>query len=80
VVDEAALVKHLRDARIWGAGLDVYEAEPTVHPGLLALENVVLTPHIGSANRVSRGIMVRMVEANAIAILGGLAPPNPVTR
>lgn len=80
VVDETALASHLQAGRIWGAGLDVYESEPTVHPGLVSLDNVVLTPHIGSANRVSRGHMVRMVEANARAILAGTQPPNPVTR
>lgn len=78
VVDEAALAAHLKAGKIWGAGLDVYEKEPAVHPDLLGLDNVVLTPHIGSANRASRGLMVRMVEANARAILSGQTPPNPL--
>lgn len=76
VVDEAALAAHLKAGRIWGAGLDVYEREPVVHPDLLHLDNAVLTPHIGSANRTSRSIMTRMVEANVLAILSGVHPPN----
>jgi glyoxylate reductase len=76
VVDEAALAACLRAGRIWGAGLDVYEREPEVHPGLLELDNVVLTPHVGSANRLSRGMMTRMVEANVRAIVAGERPPN----
>ncbi len=76
VVDETALAAHLRAGRIWGAGLDVYEKEPEVHADLLALDNVVLTPHIGSANRKSRGLMVRMVEENVRAILEGREVPN----
>ena len=76
VVDEAALAAHLKAGRIWGAGLDVYEREPVVHPDLLHLDNAVLTPHIGSANRTSRSIMTRMVEANVLAILTGVHPPN----
>ena len=51
VVDEAALVEALRTERIAGAGLDVFEEEPKLHPGLLGLENLALTPHIGSASR-----------------------------
>lgn len=76
VVDESALAAHLKAERIWGAGLDVYEKEPEVNPELLDLDNVVLTPHIGSANRKSRGLMVKMVEENVRAILGGREAPN----
>ncbi len=76
VVDEAALAAHLKANRIWGAGLDVYEKEPEVHPDLIPLDNVVLTPHIGSANRKSRGLMVKMVEENVRAILDRREPPN----
>jgi len=76
VVDEAALAAHLAANKIWGAGLDVYEREPEVHPALLPLDNVVLTPHIGSASRTSRGLMVAMVNANVAAILAGKTPPN----
>jgi glyoxylate reductase len=78
VVDEAALVDALRDRRIYAAGLDVFENEPEVHPGLLELDNVVLTPHYGSAEERYRVEMTRMVEANALAILEGSAPPNRV--
>ncbi|XVJ58070.1 MAG: D-glycerate dehydrogenase [Tepidisphaera sp.] len=76
VVDEAALAAHLKAGRIWGAGLDVYEREPEVHPELIGLENVTLAPHIGSANRTSRGLMVKMVSENVAAILAGKNPPN----
>ena len=78
VVDEAALVEALRSGQIYGAGLDVFEHEPTVHPGLLDLDNVVLTPHYGSAEERYRVEMTRMVEANARAILHGESPPNLV--
>src|SRR5439155_7168322 len=53
IVDEAALVRALREGWIAGAGLDVFEDEPTIHPGLLPLPNVVLAPHIASADRKS---------------------------
>ena len=77
-VDEAALAEALRDRRIWGAGLDVFEDEPRVHPGLVGLEHVVLTPHVGSAERRWRIEMSRMCERNASAILAGHEPPNRV--
>ncbi len=77
-VDEAALVEVLRQRRIWGAGLDVFEHEPKVHPGLLTLDNVVLTPHVGSAEQRWREEMTRMVFRNASAILAGQTPPNQV--
>lgn len=78
VIDEAALVEVLRARRIWGAGLDVFEDEPRIHPGLAALDNVVLTPHIGSAERRWREVMTEMVSENARAILAGRTPPNAV--
>ncbi len=78
VVDEAALVQALRERRIWGAGLDVFEEEPRVHPGLLDLDNVVLTPHMGSAERRFREEMTRMALANVRAVLEGREPPNRV--
>lgn len=78
VVDEAALVKALQNKRLWGAGLDVFEREPALHPGLAELDNVVLTPHIGSAERRFREAMTAMASANAQAILAGNTPPNLV--
>lgn len=76
IVDEEALVEALRDRRIAGAALDVYEQEPRVHPGLLPLENVVLTPHIGSATRDTRGRIAAVVVDNILAFLRGDRPPN----
>ncbi|MFI4882619.1 MAG: 2-hydroxyacid dehydrogenase [Phycisphaerales bacterium JB064] len=78
VVDEAALVEALQDGTIWGAGLDVFEREPVVHPGLIAAKNAVLTPHIGSAERRYREMMTAMVAQNVRAILAGEEPPNRV--
>ena len=63
---------------IHAAGLDVFEQEPKVHPGLLTLDNVVLTPHIGSAEGHWRRRMTEMVRDNALALLAGVAPPNLV--
>jgi lactate dehydrogenase-like 2-hydroxyacid dehydrogenase len=78
VVDDAALVEALRAKRIAGAGLDVFEGEPKVHPGYLELRNVVMTPHIGSASRATRLVMCNTAAANMIAVLEGREPPNPV--
>jgi glyoxylate reductase len=78
VVDEAALVEALRARQIFGAGLDVYEHEPPLHPGLLELENVVLLPHIGSATARTRGAMAQTAAINLLAMLDGKRPPNPV--
>jgi lactate dehydrogenase-like 2-hydroxyacid dehydrogenase len=78
VVDEDALVQALRDRTIAGAGLDVYEHEPTVHPGLLELENVVLLPHLGSATVETRTAMAVLAARNAIAVASGRAPLTPV--
>ncbi len=78
VIDEAALAGALRDRRIYGAGLDVFEREPDVHPDLVGLDNVTMTPHIGSAEARFREEMTRMVAANASAILKGEDPPNRV--
>ncbi len=76
VVDEAALVEALRAGRLWGAGLDVFEDEPRVHPGLIGLDNVVLSPHIGSAETKYRLLMTEMVSENAAAIIAGRCAPN----
>jgi len=78
LVDEAALVDALRAGTIGGAGLDVYEAEPQIHPGLLGLDNVVLLPHLGSATHEARAAMVQLASDNLVALLGGGAPLTPV--
>jgi gluconate 2-dehydrogenase len=78
VVDDAALVEALREKRIAGAGLDVFEGEPKLNPGYLGLRNVVMTPHIGSASRATRLVMCNTAAANMIAVLEGREPPNPV--
>lgn len=78
VVDEAALARALRARRIAGAGLDVYEAEPKVTPDLLALENVVLLPHLGSATEQSRTAMGMKVADNLDAFFEGRDPPDRV--
>lgn len=76
IVDETALVEALGNKLIAGAGLDVFENEPRVHPGLLQLENVVLAPHIASASVDTRRKMSMMAAENAIAVLEGTKPPN----
>ncbi|MBV9774157.1 MAG: D-glycerate dehydrogenase [Gemmatimonadetes bacterium] len=78
LVDEAALVEALRDGPLAGAGLDVYEREPEVHPGLLELPNVVLLPHVGSATRDTRTRMAMLAARNVHAVLTGAAPLTPV--
>ena len=76
VVDEKALVRALKEKRIAGAGLDVYENEPEVEPELKAMKNVVLTPHLGSAVRELRESMANVVADNILAVLEGRRPPN----
>jgi glyoxylate reductase len=79
VVDEAALVEALRAGTIAGAALDVFEREPEVHPGLLELPNVVLTPHLGSATHEAREAMGMLcVDALRAVLLEGRVPPNAV--
>jgi len=79
VVDEAALVEALREGRLAGAALDVYEDEPAVHPGLVELENVVLAPHLGSATHEAREAMGMLcVEALRAVLLEGRVPRNVV--
>ena len=78
VVDEAALADALEGQAIWGAGLDVYEREPDIEPRLLALDNVVLLPHIGSATYETRLGMAMAAARNLIQGLSGLRPDNLV--
>lgn len=78
VIDEAALAEALAAKRIWGAGLDVFEHEPAIHPGLATLDNTVLTPHIGSAERRWRRAMSAQCAASASAILHDLPVPHRV--
>lgn len=79
VVDEAALARALAASEIAAAGLDVYEHEPRVEPGLLELENVVLSPHLGSATVETRTAMAELAARNAISVLRGQGPLTPVT-
>ncbi len=78
VVDEKALADALEQGQIASAGLDVFEAEPVVEPRLLALENIVVVPHIGSASIRTRTRMCTMAAENTVAVLSGQRPPNPV--
>ena len=78
VVDEDALAWALREGIIKGAGLDVYEEEPRIHPGLLALENVVLVPHMASATAETRAAMYDLVARNVISVLSGKPPVTPI--
>jgi glyoxylate reductase len=78
VVDEAALVEALNAKKISGAGLDVYEREPAVHPGLIPLQNVVLAPHIASATVRTRSEMSAMAARNVATAVRGGRPPNLV--
>ncbi len=76
IVDEGALAEALKAGRIAGAALDVYEQEPRVHPDLPTLENVVLTPHIGSAGQDTRERIASVVVDNILSFLHGDRPPN----
>jgi lactate dehydrogenase-like 2-hydroxyacid dehydrogenase len=78
VVDEAALVRALRERGIAGAGLDVYEREPELNQGLKELENAILLPHIGSASLETRARMAEMAAVNLAAMMRGARPPNCV--
>jgi gluconate 2-dehydrogenase len=79
IVDDAALAVALREKRIAAAGLDVFEGEPRVHPDLLTVPNVVLTPHIASATVPTRRAMADLAADNLIAWFGGKGPLTPVT-
>ncbi len=76
IVDDGALIETLQNRRIAGAGLDVFENEPALDPRYLTLDNVVLTPHIGSSTRATRLAMAMCAAENLIAALGGQRPPN----
>ena len=78
VVDESALVRALKSGGIRAAGLDVFENEPKIHPGLLKLDNVVLLPHIGSSTEVTRLRMLETALRNCLEVLRGNVPPNLV--
>ncbi|MDO8418754.1 MAG: D-glycerate dehydrogenase [Rubrivivax sp.] len=78
IVDDAALAVALRERRIAAAALDVFEGEPAVHPGLLSVPNVVLTPHIASASVATRRAMAELAADNLIAALTGGKPPTPI--
>ncbi|HPC84254.1 MAG TPA: D-glycerate dehydrogenase [Thermoanaerobaculaceae bacterium] len=78
VVDESALVAALEAGRLSGAGLDVYEREPAVHPGLVGRDDVVLLPHLGSATRETRAAMADLTVDNVLAVLAGRPPLTPV--
>jgi glyoxylate reductase len=79
VVDEAALAWALKERLIAGAALDVYENEPEVHSALLALENVLLIPHLASATTETRTAMADLAVSNTLAVLSGQKPITPVT-
>jgi glyoxylate/hydroxypyruvate/2-ketogluconate reductase len=76
IVDELALAKALKENKIFAAGIDVFEGEPTVRPELLALKNVVLAPHIASATEKTRRAMIELAIENCLAGLAGKTPPN----
>jgi len=78
VVDEDALVAALASRELFAAGLDVYEHEPRVHPGLVASPYAVLLPHVGSATAATRLAMTRLAAAGVAAVLAGEDPPNAV--
>jgi len=78
VVDEAALVDALREGKIFAAGLDVYENEPALAPGLAELPNAVLLPHLGSASLATRSKMAELAASAIVTVLSGGCPPNAV--
>jgi glyoxylate reductase len=78
IVDEEALVAALHSKKLFGAGLDVFQQEPTIHPGLMALPNVVLLPHLGSATTETRLAMARLACTEIVRFFAGEPPLNPV--
>ena len=79
IVDEAALVRALSEKWIAAAGLDVFEEEPTIHPGLLPLANVVMAPHIASASFDTRLAMSTLAVKNCLAVIEGKPALTPIT-
>ncbi|HET9460322.1 MAG TPA: NAD(P)-dependent oxidoreductase, partial [Gaiellaceae bacterium] len=80
VVDEAALADALRNGVIAGAGLDVFENEPEIHPALLEAENAVLIPHLGSATVETRTAMGVLAAQNVAAVLAGQPALTPIAQ
>jgi glyoxylate reductase len=78
IVDEEALVQALQSGRLAGAGLDVFEDEPRVHPALIAMDNATLSPHVGSATAETRLRMALLASENLLPALHGQRPPNLV--
>ena len=78
IVDEAALARALKEGWIAGAGLDVFEEEPKIHPGLRSLDNVTLAPHIASASLDTRLAMANLAVRNCVAVLEGKPAITPV--
>ena len=80
LVDEAALIAALRDGTIRGAGLDVFEREPQVPAELLAMDHVVLLPHVGSASHHTRQAMDQLMVDNLLSWAAGKGPITPVVE
>jgi glyoxylate reductase len=78
IIDENALTRMLEAGEIAGAGLDVFEHEPRVEPRLRDMDNVALSPHLGSATVETRTAMARLAADNVLAVLAGEAPLTPV--
>lgn len=80
IIKEDALVASLRSGHLGGAGLDVYENEPNVHPELVGMENVILTPHIASATYEAREDMCELAVSGLLSTMAGTMPPNIVNK
>jgi glyoxylate reductase len=78
IIDELALVRALKENWIKGAALDVFENEPNLTPGLVELDNVILTPHIASATEETRSKMSEMAAQNIVAVIENKEPLNKV--